>query len=1797
MADDLLDPGYDIEVIRRAPDSPLEMASTNLTAQPERDLAPRRRKPEQSPLAEARAYKPSLRERHADAVQQYLKDKGLDNYAAARIAQTVIGGPQSRLPLGLGLSDIAMVAPYSAEEAGYKMGEAKEAASEGEYLDALMAAGVGALPMLPFAKPAAGLAKSAVKALRPAKAATDIPKIKEVGYETTQEGPFYRVKPKLAQEAGSKDRGIREEVRSPDIAAGSVGSNVSQPISDEAVGALIKDPSNFVQKAANDYSQTATGRGYQLPQMPESSLAKQSAIGRTFGLAAEGGDDYKNAVFKAYGQAMPEVVEASGAKNYDQLMEAAYRQLAKETEDQFRTLPVNMSYHRAGEGNYQSSGEMLRDIYGNRHLYVYQGGDPHDFLNAVDPRTGLNTNEMFRAVHDFYGHAVHGNPFGPKGEEIAYGAHSQMFSPLARMAMASETRGQNSFVNYTPINAELKQRINRLNEARYEASRRGDRADVADIDNLIKEAWGGFQFAPQKSVLLPPEFLETSYTGGMPKYIQPLIKPEAGTTTSEMLTHFSHAPDIEVVDPSRYGSGIQGREAARLLGTQNPVMERSYFYTGEPSSVRPEPGLGPFRYGARGEGLYNVEADPLAFRVLAAEANRTPFTAIANKGLTDPTQAFTDVERLAKEYGFEGLLNPQQRTAIKFGPTPVKRYAEGGAVHMSDGGDPERAAFGVYPSSGKRREELNVSRNVNAPLQLARGWLAGTLGIPGDVETLGRLLANFSFGPGGVKVPTESVLPTSEYFQEVIPGRDTSPAGELFSGAGQLTGGLGAVKGAKAAGRAAKAAGEALAPKAGQMAEGYLQKAGLMPGVIKPKGGNWLTGDVERQTRPLKPSPETPPELLRELGLDEDAALNQWVDQKLNKYIKNEMGTPEDPVRKLAEQNILHFEPQQVFGDAPSTLMRKRAGAGMPTPLFGQSEMARRWESLADRAIDPFPAGSYKYGALDESFLASNPWLEKVPDEAMVYKAKGLRRDMGFDHLIDELRNATRADSDLPARLRWKPEDLSKVTMEQAVKRVHDINEWRAAQKAEANAAKAQNPATFLHKEYEIVPGTAEPNEKGLKWVELKTPEFTSPEELSTEAQSKYQQYMSAGADHETSMRRAIKHDESLSKALKYEGETMGHCVGGYCPDVESGRSRIFSLRDKKGEPHVTVEVKPVDDSTLQRQIDWKQYSALQDKSQSEADKWLAQQRQSMPPEIVQIKGKGNKAPKDEYLPFVQDFVKGGQWNRVGDYRNTGLRERAEMFDALDLNKLKAAGHDVPEHLTPDESKKYSDLLYTIDTGKNPETGLPTQNYAEGGAVAMETVPDMSDGGRTILADEIHGKSGGAVEKMTETLTRGGMDKDKATLHAIKLAQAREQEPIKVKKKAIPEGAEEFRKAIEQKFQAGGLAKFLTGGAKAASAEKKVIPLVFERAAPKTKAEIEAIAERMAPQALGEFVRKPGKTESVAGKTRKQFEREKEMQVDIAKTGESNLQPLNIEKQKGKVQLGIFGDPSIGGAELRGIDDIKYDIPVGLHGGPLYHTDPLSGGHLWASGDVPSNKIQRAVNRVSEAYGGVPVLGQYQKMTPEANYYAMHYLDALLSHIQPEKLPVDKREMLTKMIREGKVAEFGKHPYFQGFEDPIDVLLQAQINPNLRKSISATLTMPTTSKELGTRSGQDVMSAITERELGNLEPGAGGFVVGELQPGAKVKSFESRHPTYESDIPGEAIGRMKYPMPLDLSYPDVINYIEQNPAKIGLMNRIQGITARQIIDQQLVDEIKMYEEAMKKLTGLKKGGLAQATRK
>ena len=509
-------------------------------------------------------------------------------------------------------------------------------------------------------------------------------------YATKQEGPFFRVSPTTLDTSKAKTRGIREadELQSPAPlggGAGSTGRETPQLLSSEEVGRIIADPvANEPLNIAKKYTQETQGVDFAMPNIPESSLAKQSAIGRAQQLAVEGSPEYKTAVFDAYAKQMPDVLEQAGAKNYDDLMEKAYRQMAKETDDQFKILPYNFSYHRAGEGNYNGAMDMASDVHGNKHLYVYQGGDKHDFLNRIDPASGLNENEKFRAVHDLLGHAIYGNQFGPKGEEMAWAVHSQMYSPLARLAMTAETRGQNSMVNYSPLNANLKAELAKYDNMANEARRKGDEVLLNKINAAKRQAYAGFEFAPNKAVLLPPEFLSPQYAGGMPDYLQAANRPAKGTETQSVLTHFSNDPNLQMLDPKRYGTGIKGAEAERLRDYAGGVKDRSYFYMGEPGLVAPEAGLGVNRYRGEASSLYDITQDPLNFQTLARESNRTPFTAKVNQGVTYPLQDANDIERLVKEYGYEGMANPKatKPMAIMFKETPVRRQARGGLTLM-----------------------------------------------------------------------------------------------------------------------------------------------------------------------------------------------------------------------------------------------------------------------------------------------------------------------------------------------------------------------------------------------------------------------------------------------------------------------------------------------------------------------------------------------------------------------------------------------------------------------------------------------------------------------------------------------------------------------------------------------------------------------------------------------------------------------------------------------------------------------------------------------------------------------------------------------------------------------------------------------------------------------------------------------------------------------------------------------------------------------------------------------------------
>jgi len=352
-------------------------------------------------------------------------------------------------------------------------------------------------------------------------------------------------------------------------------------------------------------------------------------------------------------------------------------------------------------------------------------------------------------------------------------------------------------------------------------------------------------------------------------------------------------------------------------------------------------------------------------------------------------------------------------------------------------------------------------------------------------------------------------------------------------------------------------------------------------GVIKTPGGNWLSPRPEGVDGGLVT--EAPEFYLKQSRSrsNTDPLLDTWIDKQLTRYVKNDMGTQNDPVRALAERGILHIGPDAL---AVPIGYGKDLRPGQTAPAV--SDLAKRWDYTVDQHLPTESAGGLLRKTFDRDLrpaarLEHNAWLAKVPPDTPVHLAHK-PYNIGFTHLIDELRNATNPASGLPAHLQLKPESLAQVSVPQAVERVAKINAWRAANKADTNKALANNEATFLHKDYP---------EQGLSWRQLRQPE---------------------GATNQA----------SLQAALKYEGDTMGHCVGGYCSSVAAGDQQIFSLRDAKGEPHVTIEVEPIPNGM---------------------------------PSILQIKGKGNGAPAAKYLPAVQDFIRSGDWLSVGDIRNAGM--------------------------------------------------------------------------------------------------------------------------------------------------------------------------------------------------------------------------------------------------------------------------------------------------------------------------------------------------------------------------------------------------------------------------------------------------------------------------------------------------------------------------------------------------------------
>ena len=201
-----------------------------------------------------------------------------------------------------------------------------------------------------------------------------------------------------------------------------------------------------------------------LPSLESAAEAYMKRLGRpgehTIDAFPPLDEDFARRVAGAYGEMKHAPTDPEVKRTYDAL--------AQETLDQLEAAKqagIDFSFIR-GEDPYKSSPGMgYADLAERGHLYVFpteQGFgsdvafDPvnNPLLKRIGPLGDLENatvNDAFRIVHDLYGHYGPGNPFfRAPGEERAFKLHSRMYSPEARPAMASETRGQNSWLNFGP---------------------------------------------------------------------------------------------------------------------------------------------------------------------------------------------------------------------------------------------------------------------------------------------------------------------------------------------------------------------------------------------------------------------------------------------------------------------------------------------------------------------------------------------------------------------------------------------------------------------------------------------------------------------------------------------------------------------------------------------------------------------------------------------------------------------------------------------------------------------------------------------------------------------------------------------------------------------------------------------------------------------------------------------------------------------------------------------------------------------------------------------------------------------------------------------------------------------------------------------------------------------------------------------------------------------------------------------------------------------------------------------------
>ncbi len=271
---------------------------------------------------------------------------------------------------------------------------------------------------------------------------------------------------------------------------------------------------------------------------------------------------------KAIAQAFDDMEDAPT----DPIVQEAYRDLVQQTRAQYDALTsagYKFTFFDSTTDPYNGNPyNAMRDLRNNKKMAVYGTYDGYGTLDDFaadlnDPNrimlqdSGLRwvdqagkeqivtNNDLFRAVHDAFGHGLEGAGFRARGEENAWQAHAKLFRGPALRALTTETRGQNSWLNYGPFGAKNR---------------------TAKLEDTV--------FADQKMGLMP-EFTQREGREGLLDEIDILEDQEYEDIARQIAQRIKGSPDGRLPYDWKIG---EGSKPSKLNGTslRGPLRSRTF---------------------------------------------------------------------------------------------------------------------------------------------------------------------------------------------------------------------------------------------------------------------------------------------------------------------------------------------------------------------------------------------------------------------------------------------------------------------------------------------------------------------------------------------------------------------------------------------------------------------------------------------------------------------------------------------------------------------------------------------------------------------------------------------------------------------------------------------------------------------------------------------------------------------------------------------------------------------------------------------------------------------------------------------------------------------------------------------------------------------------------------------------------------------------------------------------------------------------------------------------------------------